>query len=302
MSQSIADIVEVLNPRTQGEMIARMTRDLRNMGKDLTKNQARLLVDRYYQVQRDRIRAAGQLRAAKEANEPTDLLQFFLDQTEALENQIKTSLDVYSSNHPIGAWMRGHKGVGPVIAAGLLSYITIERCTTVGDLWAFAGLAPGKVWEKGHKIPWNAKLKTLTAFKLGESFVKVSNQDDAFYGKFYKEAKSRYVAKNEAGGFKDAAASALERRKFGDDTTAKKKYLEGKLPDAHIHAMARRAAVKLFLSHLHELWRKFEGLPAPPPYAFVMDNRAGPHGHYIAPPAPVKGAWDPTSLDHREED
>ena len=276
--------VDIPDTLSSAEMIARMSKDLRAMGRDLTKNQARLLVDRYYQVQHDRIRAAGQLRAAQEADEPTDLLKFFLKQTESLENQIKTSLDVYSANHPMGRWARGHKGVGPVIAAGLLSYINIERCATVGDLWAFAGLAPGVVWEKGHKIPWNAKLKTLCAFKLGESFVKVCNQPDAFYGKFYAEWKLKYQQRNEEGGFKELAAATLEKRKFGEDTVALSKYKEGKLQDARIHAMARRQAVKLFLSHFHETWRAHEGLPAPPPYAFAILG----HGHYIPPPQPVK--------------
>ena len=153
---------------TQAEVISRMSRDIRAMGRDLSKNQARLMVDRFYQVQHDRIRAAGQIRAAQEAGEPTELLVFFQGQVETVENQVKGALDEYSGHHPMGRWMRGHKGVGPVIAAGLLSHISIERCETVGDLWAFAGLAPGKTWEKGQKIPWNASLKTLCAFKLGE--------------------------------------------------------------------------------------------------------------------------------------
>jgi hypothetical protein len=269
---------------TQAEVISRMSRDIRAMGRDLSKNQARLLVDRFYQVQHDRIRAAGQIRAAQEAGEPTELLVFLQGQVETVENQVKGALDAYSGHHPMGRWMRGHKGVGPVIAAGLLSHISIERCETVGDLWAFAGLAPGKTWEKGQKIPWNASLKTLCAFKLGESFVKVCNQPDAFYGRFYAEWKERYREKNEAGGFATTAADTLGKRTFRDDTTAAARYKLGKLPDARIHAMARRQAVKLFLSHLHETWRKHEGLPAPPPYVFAMLG----HGHYIPPPAPVK--------------
>lgn len=52
------------------------------------------------------------------------------------------------------------------------------------------------------------------------------------------------------------------------------------LPPAHIDAMASRYAVKMFLSHLYEKWREFEGLPLAEPYMIAIKN----HTHkYEAP-------------------
>lgn len=36
----------------------------------------------------------------------------------------------------------------------------------------------------------------------------------------------------------------------------------------HVHRMAFRKMIKLFLSHLWEVWRTKEGLPVRPPYVF----------------------------------
>src|SRR5258708_8365225 len=53
------------------------------------------------------------------------------------------------------------------------------------------------------------------------------------------------------------------------------------LRPAHIHARARRYAVRMFLSHLHQVWYEIEyGRPAPRPYAV---EHLG-HVHVIKPP------------------
>jgi len=55
------------------------------------------------------------------------------------------------------------------------------------------------------------------------------------------------------------------------------------LPPAHIHAMARRQAVKMFLSHLHEvMYRDYFGEAPPVPYVFTKTEQD--HRHFIAPP------------------
>lgn len=261
--------------------VHKMEKDLKAVGAGLSQQSARLLVDRYYQTQKDRIRAEHQARMAVEAGEPSELLDFFAAQALVLENQIKSALDKYSAGHPVGAWMRKQKGIGPVIAAGLLAHIDMTKAPTVGHIWSFAGLDPNAVWAKGERRPWNTDLKTLTAFKLGEGFVKTCNYDDAFYGKIYKAQKEFYIKKNEEGGFAQAAARALSLKKYGADTVARKFYEDGKLPPAHIHAMARRYAVKIFLSHLHEVWHWHEFGTAPP-VPFVIEHLG--HIHRVDPP------------------
>ena len=263
------DTVEILN------------KDLRTAAATLTDTEARFLVDAYYQMQDDRIRSNNQVRSIVklETKEPHLILRWLAEQSDLLETSIKAALDKYSAAHPIGERMRTVKGVGPVIAAGLLAHIDIHEAETAGSIWRFAGLDPTSHWGKGKKRPFNAKLKTLT-WKLGESFVKVSGKDDAFYGKLYVDRKQIEIEKNEAGDFADQAKEKLDKHKIGKTTDAYKAYSIGKLPKAHIHARAKRYAVKMFLSHLHEVWYAHEIGTPPAPYVMA---HAG-HVHKIEPP------------------
>lgn len=262
----------------------KLGRDLAKAAETLSDTEARFLVDAYYMMQQGRIRAAHRTRTLTESNEPHEIIGWLLVQNETLENQIKRALHVYAKAHQIGRWMLSIVGIGPVISAGLMAHIDIRRAKTCGDIWNFAGLNPGVAWGKGERRPWNAQLKSLCAFKLGESFVKVSNHKDALYGHIYRTRKDEYVAANERGEYADQAAEILKGKKFGKTTEAYKAYIEGRLPKAHVHARARRVAVKLFLSHLFARWFELEyGTAAPRPYAIAILN----HGHYIEPPPMV---------------
>lgn len=282
--------------------IDKLSRDLRIAAKSLTTDEARYLVDQYYVIQRNRIRARNQAKAMAKTNEPVALVNWLDEQMTTLEGQIKVSLDVYSQNHPIGEWMRSQVGIGPVIAAGLLSHIDIEKAPTVGHIYSFAGLSPHSVWNKGQRRPWNARLKTL-CWKLGESFVKVSRNEKAFYGKLYLESRENLIERNKAGEFAEQCREILANKKIGKDTEAYLWYAgyltssdlatyydlpaakrlgyvkavtktldQGTkmLPPAHVFARAKRWTVKIFLSHLHEVWfeQHFQR-PAPEPYVIT---------------------------------
>lgn len=274
MTNEIADITTRLEP------VARMTRDLRAAAATLSDHEARFLVDAYYMMQENRIRSAHQVRQLGQSGEPNSVLSFLEDQSSTIEGQIKSALDRYSGAHPVGQWMRAQKGIGPVLAAGLLAHIDITKAPTVGHIWRFAGLDPTQKWEKGQKRPWNAALKTL-CWKIGESFVKVSGAEDAYYGGVYRGRKEAEVARNERGEFAEQAAAVLAAKKIGKDTEAFKAYSVGKLPAAHLHARAKRYAVKLFLAHMHEVWyRQHYGTEPPLPYPIAILG----HAHRI--PAP----------------
>jgi hypothetical protein len=291
------------------EPIKRMTRDISNAGKALTADEARYLVDYYYICQEDRKRANNQTRALGESEEPNLVVGWLADQAATLEGQVKRALDKYTDTHLVGSWLKSVHGIGPVIAAGLLAHIDITKAPTVGHIWRYAGLDPTQRWERGQKRPWNASLKVL-CWKAGQSFMKFSNQDECYYGKVYRERKAYEVARNERGDNAAAAAAALER--VGKDTDAYA-WLSGSfvpeqvralreadninqqtmakirgaagsgtpmLPPAQIDARARRYAVKLFLSHLHEVWyeRHFGERP-PLPYPIAILG----HAHKIPP-------------------
>jgi hypothetical protein len=256
--------------------VEKLSRDLRDAAYTLSDEEARFLVDAYYIVQEDRKRSGNQVRAMED--EPHQLLTWFFEQNRIMEQQVKAALDRYSSSKDVGVWMKSQHGIGPVIAAGLLAHIDITRAPTVGHIWRFAGLDPTSRWEKGQKRPFNAALKTL-CWKIGQSFMKFSGDEACFYGKLYRQRKEYYVGKNEAGDYREQATALLE--KFKKTTEAYGHLSKGVLPPAQIDARARRWAVKMFLSHLHEVWWEIEH-GAKPPGCFAVSILG--HAYYIPPP------------------
>jgi len=312
----MSDYVDPLIQPMDLAAVLRLTKDLRASARLLAPKEARFLVDEYYSRQEDRIRSSNQSKALEKANEPNLLVTWLSEQNEVLEKQIASVLDRYSLSQPVGEWMRSITGIGPVIAAGILAHIDIEQCPTAGHLWSFAGLVSTITWQKETKRPWNAKLKTL-CWKLGESFVKVSNLEHDVYGKIYAARKVLENQRNIKGDYITTAAEQLIKRKYSKDTdaylwytgalapnaiavlavtaaaarpamlkrlvaeAAKKGTGQPMLPPAHIHARAKRYAVKLFLSHLHEVWYTLHfGVAPAPPYAIAVLK----HAHYIPPP------------------
>lgn len=252
-----------------GLAITKLNRDLRNAAGTMTRDEARFLVDSYYQLQDDRIRAKNRVRAFSESKEPSEVITWLSDNTATLEKRVGAALKAYAENDFVGKWAMSICGIGPVISAGLLAHIDIERAPNVGHILSFAGMLPTpRKWEKGQKRPFNAKLKVLL-WKIGQSFVKVSNNDNDYYGKVYRRAKAIYEQKNEAGEYAAQAAKKLQDFNIGKDTDAYKAYAAGKLPKAHIQARAERKAVSLFISHWWEVAFRhhFPDRPCPRPYA-----------------------------------
>jgi hypothetical protein len=215
--------------------VPRMTKDIRNAARRLGAGEVRFLVDAYYTMQKNRIRAEHQTRTLSRATaeddegkkvpqpKPHDVIEWLSRQNHILEQQVKNALDKYSAAHPVGEWAREVLGIGPVICAGLLAGIDIRRAPTVGHIWRICGLNPEDKKRKGEKLVWDPSLKRL-CFLLGESFTKVSGRDGAFYGKVYLERKAQEIAKNDAGDFAVQAEGAVRDRDFSKDTLAKAWY------------------------------------------------------------------------------
>ena len=242
--------------------VERLTRDLSKAATTLSIDEVRFLVDAYYQMQKNRIRSVHQTRTLAEANEPHTLLTWLAMQSETLESQIKRALDKYGASQPLGEWAREVVGIGPVITAGLLAHIDLEKAPTSGHIWRFAGLDPTSKWERGKKRLHNASLKRL-CWLIGESFVKVKGHEADIYGKVYEQRKTFEHQKNDRGEYAEQAAAVLKARPAH---AQKAIYATGKLPDGHIHARAKRYAVKLFLAHYHEAGLRLTGRPIPLPY------------------------------------
>lgn len=318
------------------ETIKKMTRDLTKASATLGKDEARFLVDTYYQVQNFRIATANQVRSIikSDIDEPHETIAFFGSQFEGLENNIKKALEYYAKSQPLGQWLLSITGIGPVIAAGLMANLDITKAKTAGAFWRFCGLDSTIEWMGktksaelvdnivGNKksvtlddvakiciecnwgldqamnyfgnpdnkltktelvkyfsrVPYNKNMKTLM-FKIGESFVKVQNNPNDFYGKEFVKRKAYETDKNARLEYKDIALAKAD--KVGKSTEAYKYYSEGMLPPAHIHARARRWTVKLFLSHLFDVWYRLE-YNAAPPKPFAIEHLG--HAHVIEVP------------------
>lgn len=246
--------------------VEKLTKDLKTAAVTLSVNEARYLVDAYYQIQEYRKATANQVRALGTNKEPHEVIGWLRAQHGTLEAQVQKALDNWSAKQPVGQWARSITGIGPVIATGLLAHIDITKAPTAGHIWRFAGLDPTSKWGKGEKRPWNASLKTL-CWKIGESFVKVSNNKNDFYGKLYQQRKELETKNNDEFKYKDQAEQKLKDFKIGKDTDAYAAYSIGKLPPAHIHARAKRYAVKMFLSHYQMVaYRYHHGTDAPAPF------------------------------------
>lgn len=262
------------------ETVKKLTKDIKAAAATLSTEEARYLVDLYYQVQEYRKSTNNQCRSLNGEEEPHETLAFFANDFETLEKQIKTVLGKYVEAQPIGKWLMSITGIGPVISAGLIANIDIRKVQTAGQIHAFAGLDPTMEWKKGERRPFNARLKTL-CWKIGESFVKVCNNEKDIYGKLYKIRKEYENNKNENGDYADQAEAKLQKFNIGKTTEAYKHYSQGKLPPAHILARAKRYAVKIFLSHLFSVWYELDrGEKPPKPYAIAILN----HAHEIPIP------------------
>ena len=289
-AESIAEIADV-----DLLTVARLTREMKAQAAGMGRQEARYLVDAYYQIQDYRKASANQERAGEQDVDeaPLALVGWLSGHMATLELRIKNLLGAYGAASPVGAWSQSICGIGPVISAGLLAHIEIEKAPTAGHIWRFAGLDPTSSWGKGEKRPWNADLKCL-CWKIGESFVKTSGMASDFYGKLWIERKAYEQGRNDRGELADQAAQILATKTFKrapvkagsedaveDFKRAAAWYAEGKLPPAHIHARAKRWTVKLFLAHWqHVAWESTYGTPPAKPY--VIDH--GGHVHEIRVP------------------
>ena len=264
------------------EALNKLKRDIKNAGTTLSKEEARYLVDLYYQMQEYRKASDNQVRQLQkeDTKEPHETLAFFANNFRTLERNIKSVLQVYAESKPIGQWMLSICGIGPVISAGLMANVDITKVQTAGQIQAFAGLDPTREWHKGEKRPYNARLKTL-CWKIGQCFIKVQNNEEDVYGKIFAIRKAYEIERNEKGELADQAKAKLEKYNIGKNTDAYKWYIQGKLPPAHINQRASRYAVKIFLSHLFSVWYEMEHKEKPPkPYAIAILN----HAHEIPIP------------------
>jgi len=154
---------------------------------------------------------------------------------------------------PIWDWLIEIKGIGEHTAAKLIALFDtgqgVAGFATISKFWRFAGFAvsDGRAErnKKGEKSKFNRRLKS-ECWLVGDNFIK---QQTPGYVEIYYEEKAR-----------------LRRLHPESEPTNGESPWPEKWTDMHIHRMARRKMVKIFLSHFWVKWREFEGLSVSEPY------------------------------------
>jgi len=184
---------------------------------------------------------------------------------ESVERQQFRQLETILPKFPIyNLFLKNVVGVGPAMAAVIISEFDIHRAKYVSSLWAYAGLDVGPdgrgrsrrkehlvkrayVDKKGNdavrdSITFNPFLKTKLRGVLAGSFLRKKSP----YADVYRDYKHRIESDPRKQGVKDDGKPEWSK--------------------ARINEAAKRYAVKMFLKDLYPIWRDLEGLEVHPPY------------------------------------
>lgn len=270
----------------------------------------KMVCRRMYGVQKNRLASEARITALERAGEIVKgqaKKDFNIARTieKQVEKEYERVLNRCIRHIPIVQdWLFRVKGIGPRLAGLLVANIApISRFANTSKLWAYAGLhvidgkAPRK--EKGKKANWNMELK-VTAYKIGESFLKSKSK----YTPIYQAYKDRIVDREVAKGSVIWGTSQDVNGKFTKKEVA---FCQGHLDSSYIPVpegmpewtlgridrMGKRYIAKIFLCHLWMVWREMEGLPVTEPWIIGRTDDTGKrHTTMIGPwemVEPMKG-------------
>ena len=111
----------------------KLSEDIKELAKHLTREEVRAAVDAYYRMQKVRIgtgNTIGAIERIAEAEEkkpdPTHMLGWIHHAGTLIENRIVSVLDIWTDQFEIGRWMKSHVGIGPVISAGFIGHARVS--------------------------------------------------------------------------------------------------------------------------------------------------------------------------------
>lgn len=230
-------------------------------------------------VQKQRVAFNNRIKAVEQGRDEMpeahlEIIEFwhrtFINHESLLDNQI---VDLVKPI-PVVEEMVEVRGIGKILAAKVISMIDIHECHNRADLWRYCGFAVLPFCEdckvfiepnldacsecggenivmkaerkvKGQPLHYNAELK-VACYNVGRSLMRVNGD---YKQRVYNSARQHY-----------------------DDNRPDWSKLRR-------HQAAMRKMIKLWLSHLWEVWRKLEQLPIHDPYVLNMKD----HSTYLAP-------------------
>jgi len=192
-------------------------------------------------------------------------------------------------------WLNGIRGISGNLAAKLLALIDYpapfpgshpEHCATISKLRAYAGygLHDGEIDrpKSGNKLPYNKQLKSV-CFQIGDQFIRQQTPPyvDAYYAE--KERQRRLHPApvcNKCGGEGIQKGQSWRCGECGQKAGVNGRGWGLNYTPMHVHRMAMRKMIKIFLSHVWLKWREFEGLPLTKSYEEAILG----HTNIIEPP------------------
>lgn len=151
--------------------IVKMNRDVKKSFIQVpSKEEARFLMDIYYQMQARRIALEGQLRSLQQgvdtdveennqSSKNKTFMEWYLYNTKQMEDQIKAALDIFSDNHYLSRWAKKNIGIGPVISTCLTAQLELKKnedgsCSMhAGNWWSYCGL-------NNNNRPWIGRVES----------------------------------------------------------------------------------------------------------------------------------------------
>jgi len=221
-----------------------------------------------------------------------------------LEDYIDGRIAQILESHPAYHWFSRVKGVGKENIAKIVALIDIEKARTISSLWKYAGYsvedgrAPKR--QKGEKLCYNSRLRTL-CWRLGMSLLKAGVRQEcpgcravfgeekirksggrcpdcgaagfrpvavSKYAGYYLDEKEKYQRRFLSQGYEIVPAERLPKK------DGKRYEPSGMISEGHIHSMALRKMIKLFLACLWLVWREAEGLPLTAPFAVAREGHS----------------------------
>jgi hypothetical protein len=233
------------------------------------------LVKIYYDVQDVRIASENRLRTVGVVEGVN------VSHLKKLEKEIRNRIHENYKDDPLYKWLRSIRGIGPVLAGGLISGIDIRKAEHVSSLWKYFGyhVVNGEAVKKrrGEKLGFNPDMRTL-GYKIADSFVK---HRTPVYRQIYEERKKKAMEKLHHPEINPENCPKYEKCMEELKRKATRLGRGVKAPPCakHIHLRACRETVKEFLRHLWVKWRMMEGLPVSKPYAVQILGHSDKNSH-----------------------
>jgi transposase len=205
---------------------------------DEERRRIRKLVEIYYDVQKTRLQSYNRLLSVGEVKGVS------IEYLKKLEREIKKYIQSEVKDVPIyREFLSSVKGIGPVLAGGLIAYFDPYKAEHPSSFWRYAGLhvvdgeAPRRT--RGQRVDWNPRARTL-CWKIGKALIRSRSP---FYSEIYYEAKRKESEK--------LRHPEEDPRNCPHYEACIKRLKRGRPPcKLHIDMRAMRKMVKRFLLHL----------------------------------------------------